>query len=232
MEFLGRKSRSENNKIINILTNEKLNSPVSEQYRLIRTNLQFTSVDKEIQSILITSPELGDGKTTTAANLAIVIAHQGKRVLLVDADLRKPTLHYAFKTDNTHGLTSVLANSISLEKAISKTHISGLEVLTSGPIPPNPSELLDSKAMEKIIANLREAFDYIIFDSSPVLTVTDSQVMANHCDGIVMVAASKKTHKDNAVKAKDLLKRTNSIFLGVVLTGVEPVKHGNFNNYK
>ena len=188
-------------------------------------------MDKEIKSIVVTSPEPSDGKSTTAANLAIVLAQQGKHVLLVDTDLRKPSVHYTFNVSNMEGLTSVLTKGITLYEGITKTKIPNLDILTSGPIPPNPSELLDSKAMETMIEELKNRFDYIVFDTPPVLAVTDPQIMASKCDGIVMVVASGKTKKDRAVKAKELLEKAKSHFLGVIVNGVESKKNEYYRHY-
>jgi len=223
--------RSKNKKIVNLITQFKPQSPITEQYRLIRNNLHFSSVDKDIKTIVITSPEPSDGKSTTSANLALVLSQQGKRVLLVDADLRKPSIHYAFNLSNIDGLTSVLTKDITLEQAISKTHLSNLDILTSGPIPPNPSELLDSKAMELVIEELKLMYEYVVFDTPPILVVTDSQIMASKCDGVVLVVASRKTKRDRARKAKDLLEKANSIMVGVVVNGVESKKSDYYGHY-
>ncbi|WP_420490703.1 CpsD/CapB family tyrosine-protein kinase [Neobacillus drentensis] len=217
---MARKFKRRDKKIVDLIAFNKPKSPITEQYRLIRNNLNFASVDKEIKTITVTSPEPSDGKTTTSANLAIVLAQQGKMVLLVDADLRKPSVHYAFNVSNIDGLTSVLTKDISLVEAISKTNIPNLDILTSGRIPPNPSELLDSKTMEIIMEELKELYDFIIFDTPPILRVTDSQIMANKCDGVVLVVASGKTKKDRGMKAKELLEKANSQLLGVVVNGV------------
>ncbi len=220
MKLLARKFKIRDKKIVDLIAFNKPNSPITEQYRLIRNNLNFASVDKEIKTITVTSPEPSDGKTTTSANLAIVLAQQGKTVVLVDADLRKPSVHYAFNVSNIDGLTSVLTKDISLVEAIFKTNIPNLDILTSGRIPPNPSELLDSKTMENIMEELKELYDFIIFDTPPILLVTDSQIMANKCDGVVLVVASGKTKKDQGMKAKELLQKANSQVLGVVVNGV------------
>lgn len=206
-------------------------SPITEQYRLIRNNLHFSSVDKEIKSIVVTSPEPSDGKSTTAANLAIVLAQQGKQVLLVDADLRKPSVHYTFSVSNIDGLTNILTKEIDIGMAITKTTIANLDILTSGPIPPNPSELLGSKTMELVIEDLKEAYEYVVFDTPPLLVVTDSQVMASKSDGVVMVVASGKTKKEQALKAKELLEKANSQLLGVVVNGVESKKDNYYGQY-
>lgn len=228
---MSRRSKNTGKRAVNLASYANPQSPITEQYRLIRNNLHFTSVDKEIKTIVVTSPEPADGKSTTAANLAIVIAQQGDKVLLVDTDLRKPSLHYSFSLSNIDGLTRVLTNEDSLEEAIYKTNIYNLDILTSGPIPPNPSELLNSKAMERIIEELKGLYEYIIFDTPPLLVVTDSQVMASKCDGVVMVVASGKTKRDQAIKAKDFLEKANSLLLGVVVNGVESKKGNYYGHY-
>lgn len=213
--------RSKDEKQVNLIAQTNPKSPITEQYRLIRTNIQFSSVDKEIKTIVVTSAEPNDGKSTTASNLAIVLAQEEKKVLLVDADLRKPSIHYAFNLSNIHGLTSVLTKKMNLRKTILNSNVSNLDILTSGPIPPNPSELLNSKAIETAIGELKEIYDYIILDTPPVLVVPDSQIVANKCDGVIMVIASGKTNKQSAVKAKELLEKANTALLGVVLNGME-----------
>ncbi|WP_413305695.1 CpsD/CapB family tyrosine-protein kinase [Bacillus sp. 1P10SD] len=192
-------------------------SPISEQYRTIRTNIQYSSVDKEVKTLLVTSSGPGEGKSTTVANLAVVFAQQGKKVLLVDADLRKPTVHYTFNQTNTFGLTSVLTKQVSLENAIADTEEKNLFVLTSGPVPPNPAELLSSHAMEQLLQDAHEAFDLILFDTPPILVVTDAQILANKCEGTLLVVSSEVTEKEQAVKAKELLEAAQSKLLGVVL---------------
>lgn len=213
--------RSKDEKQVNLIALTNPKSPITEQYRIIRTNIQFSSVDKEIKTIVVTSAEPNDGKSTTAANLAIVLAQEEKKVLLVDADLRKPSIHYAFNLSNIHGLTSVLTKKMDLRKTILNSNVLNLDILTSGPIPPNPSELLNSKAMETAINELKGIYDYIIFDTPPVLLVTDSQIVANKCDGVIMVVASGKTNKQSAVKAKELLEKANTALLGVVMNGMK-----------
>lgn len=219
-----------NIKNVHLIAHEQPKSPITEQYRLIRNNIHFSSVDEEIKTIVVTSPEPNDGKSTTSSNLAVVLAQQGKQVLLVDADLRKPTIHYVFNVSNRDGLTNILMKEINLVEAIIKTHVPNLEVITSGSIPHNPSELLNSIAMEQVLEELAEIYDYIIFDTPPILLVTDSQIMANKCDGVVMVVASRKSKKDRALKAKDLLEKAKAKLLGVVVNGVETQK-GDYYGY-
>ena len=197
----------------------KLNpkSPISEQYRTIRTNIQFASADGELRSFMVTSASPGEGKSTTAANLAIVFAQQGKRVLLVDSDLRKPTMHYTFRVTNTVGLTNVLTRQASLVEAVQATDVEKLDLLSSGPIPPNPAELLSSRMMEQMLAEAYKQYDLVIFDSPPVLAVTDAQVLANQCQGTVLVVKSGVTELENALKAKELLQAAKAKLLGAVL---------------
>jgi capsular exopolysaccharide synthesis family protein len=200
-----------------LIAQEQPKSPISEQYRNIRTNIQFSAVDTDIRSLMITSANPGEGKTTTTANLAVVFAQQGKKVLLVDVDLRKPALHEMFRTDNTLGITSVLSKQGTLEKCIRKTEEANLHFLPCGAIPPNPAELLGSALMKEFIEEVQSQYDLVIFDTPPVLVVTDAQVMANQCDGIVLVVRSGKTEKEQALKAKALLQNTKGKLLGAVL---------------
>lgn len=218
-------------KNVHLISYSNPKSPITEQYRLIRNNLHFSSVDKDIHSIVVTSPEASDGKSTTSANLAIVLAQQGKRVILVDVDLRKPTVHYAFNVSNIEGLTNVLTKDISLDQAIIKSLVPNLDILTCGAIPPNPSELLDSKTMELVMEELKETYDFVVFDTPPLLVVTDAQVLANKCDGVVMVVASGKTKRDRAIQAKELLDKANAHLLGVVVNGVESKQGTYYGHY-
>jgi protein-tyrosine kinase len=201
----------------NLITHYSPRAAISEQYRTIRTNIQFSSVDESIRTILVTSSGPEEGKSTTVANLAVVFAQQGKKVLLIDADLRKPTVHYTFQLDNTTGLTNVLTKQTQLQKAAVTTLVDNLSVLSSGPIPPNPAELLGSKAMEDMLEAALEQYDIVIFDTPPVLAVTDAQILANRCDGTILVIGSGKTQIEPAMKSKELLLSSKGKLLGVVL---------------
>jgi len=205
-------------------------SPISEQYRTIRTNIQFSSVDHEIRSIMITSTGPGEGKSTTAANLAVVFAQQGKQVLLIDADLRKPTVHYTFRLQNIHGLTSVLLRNATLQEAVSISEIDHLDVLTSGPIPPNPAELLSSRSMVELLKEAYDQYDIVLIDSPPLLAVADAQILANQVDASIMVVASGKTEREAALKGKESLLSAKSKLLGVVLNG-KPQKDSHYYYY-
>ncbi|RST74194.1 polysaccharide biosynthesis tyrosine autokinase [Siminovitchia acidinfaciens] len=211
----------------------KLNpkSPISEQYRTIRTNIQFSSVDEEIRSIMVTSSGPGEGKSTTAANLAIVFAQQGKRVLLIDGDLRKPTVHYTFGLTNSFGLSNVLTHQMEISEVINVTNEELLSVMTSGPIPPNPAELLSSRTMANFIQEAQSQFDLIIFDTPPVLAVTDAQLLSNHCDGTVLVISSGKTEVEAALKTKESLEAAKAKLLGVILNNKKMKKNDNYYYY-
>src|SRR5690606_33804742 len=173
-------------------------SPVSEQYRSIRTNLQFASIDHPITSLVITSSGPSEGKSLTAANVATTFAQQGKKVLLVDADMRKPTVHYTFRIENTKGLSNYLIGENKLEDITQETQVENLYVITCGPIPPNPSEMLSSKRMQQFVEEGKELFDLVIFDTPPVLAVTDPAIMSKYCDGVLLVIRSKATEYEAA----------------------------------
>ncbi|WP_239454433.1 CpsD/CapB family tyrosine-protein kinase [Bacillus suaedaesalsae] len=216
------------NRSLITITNSK--SPISEQYRTIRTNIQFSTVDKELKTVMVTSAGPGEGKSTTTANLAVVFAQQGKKVLLIDGDLRKPTVHYTFRLNNHIGLTNVLTKQASLENSVRETEQENLYVLPSGPVPPNPAELLGSRAMKELLTNTSAQFDVVVFDTPPVLAVTDAQVLANECDGVVLVVSSGKTENEASIKAKELLVNANAKILGVVLNN-KPQKESQYYYY-
>ncbi|MBP1915432.1 capsular exopolysaccharide synthesis family protein [Lederbergia galactosidilyticus] len=206
-------------------------SPISEQYRTIRTNIEFSAVDEEIRTLMVTSSGPAEGKSTTTANLAVVFAQQGKKVLIVDADMRKPTVHYTFGVTNTIGLTNVLTRQATLEDAARSTDVENLHVLSSGPIPPNPAELLGSKGMQLFFEKGKELYDMVIFDTPPVLAVTDAQILANKCDGTVLVVASGKTELESAQKTKELLAAAQAKLLGVVLNNKKMEKTDYYYYY-
>ncbi|MFC4320727.1 CpsD/CapB family tyrosine-protein kinase [Litchfieldia salsa] len=192
-------------------------SKISEQYRTIRTNLKFSSFDQYHKTLLITSPVGGEGKSITIANLGISMTQQGQRVLIVDANLRNPNLHHIFKMDNSLGLSSILTGRSVLEGTVSQTDISKLEVLTSGPIPHNPTELLGSHSMRKLINKMIENYDVILFDSAPVLEVADTTVIANQCEAVVLVLDYGHTENQDAIEAKRVLEFANAKVVGAVI---------------
>ncbi|USK55793.1 CpsD/CapB family tyrosine-protein kinase [Cytobacillus solani] len=229
MKFSKGKKRK---KLIHLIAHMNPMLPITEQYRQIRTSIQFSSVDKTIKSIMLASAQSGEGKSTTASNLAIVLAQQGNQVLLVDADLRKPSIHYAFRVSNIDGLTNVLTKEVELDRAIKQTDIHNLSLLTSGAKPPNPSEILSSNSMETLMGKLKEMFDFVIYDTPPALAVTDSQVLANKCDGVILVVASGKTNRELALKSLDVLKQARAHILGAVVNGIELSKKEYYREYK
>ncbi|PGT51028.1 capsular biosynthesis protein [Priestia megaterium] len=213
-----------------LLAHNSPKDPVAEQYRTIRTNIQFSNADQEIKSLVLTSSGPAEGKSTTATNLATVYAQQGLKVLLIDADLRKPTAHYTFRLENHAGLTNVLTRQSTLGQAVQETEVQDLYILTSGPIPPNPSELLSSNQMEEILKEMKQQFDIVIFDTPPILAVADAQILANQVDASILVVSSGKTDKEAALKAKELLVNAKSKLLGAVLNN-RKTESGNYYYY-
>ena len=205
--------------ILQILKNPK--SSTAEAYRTLRTNLQFSQGDKKIKTVVITSTVSGEGKSTTCANMAVALAQGGYKVLVMDCDLRKPTIHKVFKLSNDKGLTNFLVGDINLTATIKQTEVEGLHVITSGVIPPNPSELLNCKRMEEYLEKFKEVYDYIIMDTPPVCLVTDAQILAGKTDGSILVASCKQAHKKSLVQAKVLLENVGANILGVVLNKAE-----------
>ena len=214
------------NEIISLI-NPK--SPVTEAYRTLLTNIEYSSVDKQIQMIAVTSSAPSEGKTTTATNLAVAYSETGKNVLLVDCDLRKPRLHKVFNTSNLIGLTSVLASKSSLNDTV-KPVKDGLSILTSGPIPPNPVELIRSNMMEQLINTLRDLFDVVIFDTPPVGLVTDAAIISSKLDGVVLVVASGKSQIEATLSAKENLQNVNANLLGAVVTMI-PIDPRGYQYY-
>ncbi|PFG15101.1 capsular exopolysaccharide synthesis family protein [Bacillus sp. es.036] len=213
-----------------LLTHQNPKSPIAEQYRTIRTNIQFASVEEDMRTIMVTSSGPMEGKSTTIANLGVVLAQQGKKVLIADTDLRKPTVHYTFRVMNTRGLTNVLTRQAELTEVTTATEVPNLDVLTSGPVPPNPSELLGSKAMDALIEEALTYYDIILFDCPPILAVADAQILANKVQGTVLVISSGTTEREAVVKAKERLDSAKGKLLGVVLNR-KKMKDGSYYYY-
>lgn len=206
-------------------------SVISEQIRTLRTNILFTSADVKIKKMLVTSSEQGEGKSTISANLAASFAQAGYRTLLVDADLRKPTQHKIFEQMNVKGLSNLIAGQVLLEETINPNVLPGLDLLTSGPVPPNPAELLGSLAMEDLLIKLSEMYDLVLLDTPPVLAVADSQILSNLVDGSLLVVNSKLTHRDKVVDAKNQLDKSSSKTLGIVLNDLDKKDDGDYYYY-
>ncbi len=199
-------------------------APVAESYRHLRTNIHLTHRTEACQTILISSPDEGEGKTTTAANLAVAYARSGKRTILVDGDLRRPTMFKVFGLRMKPGLHEVLAGVATLEQCLQKTPVEGLSLLTSGSIPPNPAEYLGSDRMQTLLGEMKEQFEVVLFDAPPVLAVTDSSVIATQVDRMVLVVSSGKTPVQDFDRAVETLDAVGVKVFGVVLNNFNP-KH-------
>ncbi|SFI88400.1 capsular exopolysaccharide family [Paenibacillus sp. UNC496MF] len=215
----------------NLITMENPKSPISEAYRSLRTNIQFSAIDQNMKVLMVASAKSGEGKTTTVTNLAITYAQEGKSVLLIDADLRKPSLHQVFQLTNRTGLTSALMNQHALPELIRSTSVDNLSVITSGPIPPNPSEILGSQRMLSLLEEFKGMYDVILFDTPPVLAVTDSSIVSSFCDGVILVVLAGKVKKDLVKKAKASLDHVKAKILGVVLNNNTRSKSGEHYYY-
>lgn len=213
-----------------LITFSNPKSVVSEQFRTIRTNITFSMPDQDLKTLLVTSSSPGEGKSTSSSNIGVVFAQAGKRVLIVDADLRKPTVHHTFHLKNSLGLSNVLTRQCDLYDAIQLSDIENLSIITSGLIPPNPAELLASKTMNMLIKELSTQFDLIIFDAPPVLSVTDAQILSNKVDGTVLVVNSGEAEKDSVVKAKEALAKSQANILGVIMNNYK-LERGSYYQY-
>ncbi|MEI4770533.1 CpsD/CapB family tyrosine-protein kinase [Psychrobacillus sp. FJAT-51614] len=206
-------------------------SIVSEQFRTLRANINFAMKGKEMGTLIFTSASMGEGKSTVAANVAISFAQEGKKVLLVDADLRKPTIHYTFNTLISPGLTNRLMSQWKFEYIVKNSGIVGLSLITCGPIPSNPAELLGSTSMDLFIEEMKSKYDIVIFDAPPVLSVADAQILSNKCDGTILVISSGATDKGNVVKAKEALQASNANIIGTILNNFKLEKSHYYYEY-
>lgn len=215
---------------IELIAQHDKKSPVSEAYRAIRTNLQFAGAGKPLKLISCTSATPSEGKSTTISNLAIVMAQDGKHVLLMDCDMRKPVQHKSFELPNK-GLSNCIAIGTELHDVIQKDVIQNLDILTSGPVPPNPSELLGSEKMEEILETVREEYDYVLLDMPPVLPVTDAAVMASSVDGVILIISAGEVSPEEAKRAKTQLEQGGANILGVILNKVPSQNGYGYNHY-
>jgi non-specific protein-tyrosine kinase len=205
-----------------LITISNPRSPISEAYRTLRTNLEFSSLDKPIGSMVVTSAAPEEGKSTTLANLAVTIAQAGKRVILIDCDLRRPSLHQIFGAKATPGFTDMMREDALMKNPpLQETNVPALRLIASGTIPPNPSELLASRRMSDVIAALQTQADIILFDAPPIVAVTDAAVLASKVDAVLLVVSAGKTKREHAKKAKALLEKVNARLIGTVLNNVK-----------
>lgn len=204
---------------IDFITHYDSRSPVSEAYRAIRTNLQFAGAGKQLKTLAFTSAVPGEGKSTTVANLAIVMGQDDKHILLIDCDMRKPVIHRRFGLLN-RGLSNCFAEDLPLKEVIQADVFPNLDVVTSGPVPPNPAELLGSKKMKALLQEAAEAYDYVFLDMPPVLAVTDAALMSSQVDGTVLILGSGDISPDEGKQAKSLLEKVHANILGVILNKV------------
>jgi len=206
-------------------------SNLAESYRTIRTSLLLSSADKKPKAIVVTSALPEEGKSATLSNLAVTLAQAGKTVLVVDSDFRKPTQHRIFKIRNINGLTNYLTAELELKALIKATEIPKLYLINVGPVPPNPAELLGSEKMHGLIDNLKQWFDFILFDSPPVLTVSDAMVLGPKIDGVILVVWGGKTAKDALKQAKERLDQLKVKCLGVVINNLNIQEHDYYYMY-
>lgn len=219
------------NDLKELVTIENPKSPVSESYRTLRTNIMFSSLDKKVQTIMVTSSGPEEGKTTVASNLAVIMAQNGNKTIIIDCDFRKPRLHKVFQVSNEIGLSNYLIGEAAIADFLKQTSIKNLNVIPSGVKPLNPAELLGSAKMMEYIILLKHYFDYIILDTPPVVIVTDAQIVSQYADGCLLVVASGEVEREAVMKAKELLTKVNAKILGVVLNKVENNGKGRYKYY-
>lgn len=201
-------------------TNPK--SPIAEAYRSIRTNIEFSNIDKNIKIITITSTQPNEGKSTVISNLAAAFANlENKRVLILDGDLRNPSVHKMFGVSNLNGITDILLGEKDVDKCIEKTKIKGLDILKVGKVPPNPSEMLQSNKMRNFIEVIKEYYDYVFIDAPPVGVVSDASIISQYSDGVILLVGSNETDIDAAKVSKERLENVGANILGVVLNKFE-----------
>jgi capsular exopolysaccharide synthesis family protein len=200
----------------------------AEAFKALRTNVLFSAAEKGCRVVVVTSSAPGEGKTIVATNLAIGVAYAGQRVLLVDADLRRPRVHEVFTYDQEPGLSNALVGDAKVSDAVRRTDVAGLCVLTAGRVPPNAAELLGSRRFKELLASVRGQFDWVVIDSPPVMAVTDPNILANLSDSVVFVIGSEMTSYKIARRAVEQLERARAVFAGCVLNKVQIQRHGYY----
>ena len=205
-------------------------SVISEQYRAIRTNIEYSNVDQNTKTILVTSSDKNEGKTTTVSNLAVSFANLNKKILLIDCDLRNPSIHKMFRLNNIYGLTDILAKDRAVDKCIQETELENLYVLTAGSTPPNPAEILSSEKMKNLIEDLKNMYDYIFIDTPPIGLVTDAGVLSSFIDGVVLVVKSESVEKKYLEETKKKLDAVDARILGAILNSYKS-EQKDYNYY-
>ncbi|WP_155590312.1 CpsD/CapB family tyrosine-protein kinase [Lysinibacillus cavernae] len=213
-----------------LITISDMTSIPSEQYRTIRANIKFSQPNQDVKTILVTSSIAGEGKSTNAANIGVVFSQESKNILIVDADMRKPTLHHTFYLDNILGLSSVLSRQSTLQEVIQETFVEGVDIISSGPIPPNPTELLASETMTSLMTEVKGIYDLIIFDAPPLLFLSDAQILSNKCDGTILIVNTGVVGKAAVVKSKSILTVSKANILGVILNNYK-IKGSTYEHY-
>lgn len=209
-------------------------SHIAEAYRILRTNIEFSNIDKNIKTILVTSAQQNEGKSTSISNLASTFASlENKKVLIIDCDLRNPSVHKMFGVSNLIGLTDVLTGQKDIDKCIEKTKVKNLDILKAGKIPPNPSEILQSKKMRNFMEVIKEYYDYIFIDSPPVGIVADASILAQYSDGTILLVAANEADIEAVKVAKERLEGVNANILGAILNKfeVDSSSYGYYNYY-
>ncbi|MEP7290106.1 MAG: CpsD/CapB family tyrosine-protein kinase [Chloroflexota bacterium] len=201
-----------------LITLQDPTSPAAEAFRTLRTNILFSALDKPIKTLLVTSPAPDEGKSSTVANLAVTMAQAGHVTILVDGDLRRPAQHTLWEIPNERGLTSMMLDSTLSKPPVQNVGIDNLSILTSGPLPPNPADLLSAHRMDDILQLLAGEAEYVLFDAPPVLAVTDTALLASKLDALLLVIKAGSTRRDQAQRAKEVLQRANIRVIGVALS--------------
>lgn len=214
-----------------IISIDNPKSPIAEAYRGIRTSIEFSNIDKDRKVICITSSQQNEGKSTVIANLATSFANLDKKVLLMEGDLRNPSVHRMFNLSNIHGLTDILLGDRAFLECINTLEINNLHVLTCGAMPTNPSEMLSSRTMKSFVESIKDAYDYIFIDAPPVGVVTDACIISSYSDGVVFVIGSNETDVNIANISKERLEKVNANILGVVLNKFEVNKNSGYEYY-